>query len=66
VKALPLFFQKIDEILQTKHPDLYRRWRAVAEKLFELYPYLRPDSRMDHHRTWKAWVALCRRVGLAS
>ncbi len=45
----------MDEILQTKHPDLYRRWRAVAENLFELSPHLRPDSRTDHHRTWKAW-----------
>jgi hypothetical protein len=45
----------MDEILRTKHPDLCRRWRAVAEKLFELLPYLRPDSSIDHHRTWKAW-----------
>jgi hypothetical protein len=47
--------RKMDELLQTKHPDLYRRWRAVAEKLFELYPYLRPDSRRDQDRTWMAW-----------
>ena len=54
--SLPTEIQrKMDEILQTKHPDLYRRWRAVAEKLFEMGPYLRPDSRIDHHRTWKAW-----------
>jgi hypothetical protein len=54
--SLPLEIQrKINEILQTKHPDLHRRWRAVAEKLFELSPYLRPDSHIDHHRTWKAW-----------
>jgi hypothetical protein len=55
--SLPLEIQqKIDEILQTKHPDLHRRWCAAAEKLFELYPYLRPDSHIDgHHRTWKAW-----------
>jgi hypothetical protein len=48
--------QKMDEILHTKHPDLYRRWRAVAAKLFDLSPYLRPDSRIDHHRTWEAWA----------
>jgi hypothetical protein len=54
--SLPLEIQeKMDEILQTKHPDLYRRWRAVADKLFELSPYLRPDTRIDHHRPWEAW-----------
>jgi hypothetical protein len=45
--------QKIEGILQTKHPDLHRRWRAVAGKLFELSPYLRPDSLVAHHRTGK-------------
>jgi hypothetical protein len=47
--------QKTDKILQTNHPDLYRRWRAVAENLFELSPYLRPGSRMDFYRPWQAW-----------
>jgi hypothetical protein len=34
---------------------LYRRWRSIAERLFELSPYLHPNTHGDHYRTWKAW-----------
>jgi hypothetical protein len=49
--------QLTNEILQTKHPDLFRRWKAVAEKVPAMSAHLGQDSALvEVCSTWQAWV----------